>query len=481
MTAPVRVAIVGGGITGLSAAYRLQALASEGDRSVEVTLIEAGGRLGGAVGTERTDDGFVIEAGPDSMAAFKEEGLALCRELGLDEEIIQPPSDRTAYVLYDQRFHELPRGAMGFVPTPATMRHFLRSGLFSGRGKLRMGLEPLVPRNATDEDESLGAFVRRRLGTEALERLVEPLFGGIYAADADRLSLQATFPRFAQLEREHGGLIRGAMAQGRPPSSSSGGRRPSPFASLRSGLGTLIERLEARLDRTRIVKGQPVRSLDRDANDRYRLHLDDETIDADRVLLSTPAYVAADLMRALSPQATEGLMEIPYGSSAIVTLAYPESNVAHPLDATGFLVPRTESRAITACTWSSAKWANRAPEGHALVRCFFGRAGAGEGALAQSNDDLTETAMREMRELIGARGEPVLTRVHRWERAMPQYEVGHLDKLARIADALAQFPGLEIAGSGYRGVGLPDCIRQGHEAAERLLGVESPVGQTMAS
>lgn len=487
MNDPMRVAIVGGGITGLSAAYRLQALAREREQPIEATVIEVEARLGGKIVTEHTDEGFIIEGGPDSMATMKPQGLEFCRELGLGDELIEPPADKTAYILFNRKLHVLPRGAMGFIPTPQSMMAFLGSNLFSIRGKLRMGLEPFIPAKQDEGDESLGAFVERRLGREPLERLAEPLLAGVYASDADNLSLNATFPQFASLEREYGGLVRGAVvARKRRLAASSGNANRSSkpksiFASLRTGMATWIDTLADRLTDTRIRTGQPVRNVEQIGDAEYRLHLDDETIDADRVLLTTPAFVAAELLNALSPDASDSLMAIPYSSTAIATLAYRRSEVEHPLDATGFLVPRTEPREITASTWSSSKWENRAPEGYALFRCFFGRAGAAENALQASDPELVDAAQRELRELVGATGEPVLTRVHRWEGAMPQYEVGHLDKLERIDAALAECPGLEVAGSGYRGIGLPDCVKQGHKAAERLLELDVPAQQTAVS
>ncbi len=486
MSDATRIAIVGGGITGLTAAYRLQALARERGQPTEITVIEADERLGGKIVTERTDSGFLIEGGPDSMATMKPQGMEFCRELGLGEELIHPPSGKTAYILYNGRLHVLPRGAMGFIPTPQSMMAFLGSDLFSIRGKLRMGLEPFISPNKDDSDESLGSFVERRLGREPMERLAEPLLAGVYASDADRLSLNATFPQFAALERKNGSLVRGAVAarkRRQTAASNQGGpsKPKSVFASLRSGLQSWIHTLAAQLTDARILQGRPVRRVERIDDAEYRLHLDAGTIDADRVLFTTPAHVTAELLDSVSPDASDRLTEIPYASTAIATLAYPRHNVEHPLDATGFLVPRSEPREITACTWSSAKWEGRAPEGYALFRCFFGRSGSAENVLNARDAELADAAAREMGDLVGASGEPVLTRIHRWEGAMPQYEVGHLDKLARIDTALEPFPGLEIAGSGYRGIGLSDCVKQGHQAAERLIEVEAPAAETAAS
>lgn len=457
-----RVAIVGGGITGLSAAYALQS------RGLEVSLIEASDHLGGKVYTERAD-GFVIEGGPDAMLTQKPWALELCGQLGLDGELVSPVPDRKTYILFQGGLRELPRGAMGFIPTH--FASFLTSDLFSLWGKLRMGLELFVPPRPDGGDESLGAFVRRRLGHEPLERLAEPLLAGVYASDADQLGLQAAFPQLRALERTHGSLIRGALAHRRKRrSQSQNGERERPplFMTLRPGLGGLVGRLAAKLRGVRVLTGRCVTGIDPGGDGRYRVTLSDgETFEAHAVILATPAYVTAKLVEALSHEAADKLSQISYVSTAVVSLGFKRIDVEHPLDATGFLVPRTERRAMTACTWSSSKWPGRAPRDHALFRCFFGRAGQ-EDVLCLDDGDLVHLAHEELRDLIGANGTPVLSRRHRWPRSMPQYEVGHLDRLAQIEHALKDHPGVVLAGAAYGGIGLPDCIRQGREAALRV-------------
>lgn len=463
-----RVAVVGGGITGLAAAYELQrrARALKGNAPPRIQLIEASDRLGGKIHTER-DRGLLIEAGPDSMISQKPWAVDLCDELGLSDKLVAPQPGRKTYILFAGKLRELPRGAMGFIPTHFTS--FLRSDLFSIPGKLRMGLELLVPPRRDGGDESLGEFVRRRLGSEPLVRLAEPLLAGVYAADADQLSLQASFPQLRSLEQGHKSLIAGALLHRRRRRSREG--RPNPlFLALDSGLGALVDALEDRLDDVQILTGLPVLRLESTGGDgRYSLQLGNgQAIVSDAVIVATPAHVSADLMERVSPEAAELLSGISYASTAVVTLAYRRADVDHPLDATGFLVPRTEDRVLTACTWSSSKWPHRAPPDMALFRCFLGRAGQ-QDVLHTGGQGLVQLAVRELDEIVGLRGEPVLSRVHRWPRSMPQYEVGHLDRLGRVETALAGHPGLALAGAGYRGIGIPDCVRQGREAAEQVL------------
>jgi len=458
-----RIAIIGGGITGLATAYFLQ----ERARASEIFLIEGERRWGGKVLTEYAQ-GFVIEGGPDSFLTQKPWALQLCEQLGLADRLAGPQPHRKAFVLLGGRLRRLPEGVMGLVPT--RLGPFLRSDLFSAWGKLRMGLEPLMPARRDGEDESLGEFVRRRLGGQALERLAEPLLAGIYAADADQLSLLAAFPRLRELERRHGSLTAGVMAQRRRRPKSIERARPL-FMTLQSGMSALIGALRAQLHNVNAITGQPVVQLGRqgkNATSLYSLRLADGCLlEADAVVLTTPAYIAAALLKPLSPAAAEFLAEIPYVSTVVVTLAFRRSQVEHPLDGAGFVVPRVEGRALTACTWSSSKWSGRAPEGAVLLRCFFGRAGR-EDELQLDDDGLLRLAYRELRSLLGLRGEPLLAQVHRWPRAMPQYLVGHLDRLAQIEEALGEHP-IILAGAAYRGPGLPDCIKQAQDAVERLL------------
>jgi oxygen-dependent protoporphyrinogen oxidase len=469
MTAEKRVAIGGGGITGLATADFLQEQARALGQPIDITLIEAADRLGGKIQTERFD-GFLIEGGPDAFLTQKPWAVQLCRELGLEEQLVAPKPGKT-YVLLGGRLRRLPEGAMGLIPT--RLGSFAKSELFSPWGKLRMGLDLVIPPRRDGHDESLAEFIKRRLGREALERLAEPLLAGVYAADPERLSIEATFPRLQELERQYRSLIRGVLRQQRQRQGGSSahkdGKPPPVFLTLRAGLNTLVEALVARIEpHVAVLTGQRVAQLE-PIKGGYRLALDGgRALEAEAVVLTTPAYVTAELIEALSPRAAELLVKIPYASTAVVTLAFRCEDVEHPLDGTGFVVPRVEGRALTACTWSSSKWPGRAPEELVLLRGFFGRAGQ-EGILQLNDDELIELAVGELRDLLGLRGQPIVVRVHRWPRAMPQYSVGHLEHLAQIESALTEHSGIVLAGAAYRGIGLPDCIRQGREASEKIL------------
>jgi oxygen-dependent protoporphyrinogen oxidase len=461
-----RVVIVGGGITGLATAYFAQERARASGQDVEITLVESAPRLGGKILTECVGE-FLIEGGPDAFITLKPWAIRLCEQLGLADQLIVPQPGREAFILYRDRLRRLPPGAMGFIPT--NFASFWQSDLFSLWGKMRMGLELLVPTQRDGREESLGGFIRRRLGAEPLERLAEPLLAGVYAGDADRLSLSATFPQLAILERQHGGLIRGALAHRRAVKDQRG--RPL-FMTLQSGLNQLIEALVARLQNVRIITGQSVTELTRGTARRaptgYHLRLADaRALAADAVVLTTPAYVTAKLLELLSAESAELLTRISYVSTAIVTLAFRSSAITDTLEGTGFLVPRSEGRELTASTWSSSKWPGRAPAGSVLVRGFFGRAGQ-EDVLGSNDEALKRLAYEELKSILGFKSEPILARVHRWPKAMPQYEIGHLERLAQLEEALNEHSGLILAGAAYRGIGLPDCIRQAQEAAERI-------------
>ncbi|HEU0116543.1 MAG TPA: protoporphyrinogen oxidase, partial [Thermomicrobiales bacterium] len=423
-------------------------------------------RLGGKIETERID-GFTIESGPDSFLAAKARGVGLCQEIGLGERLLPlTPQPHRAYVLARGRLHELPEGFSGLVPTK--LGPVARSGLLSPRGKARLALDYALPPRRDDADESLGAFVRRRLGAEAFDRLVEPLMAGIYAGDGDRLSVLATFPQLRAAELTHGSLIRGILAGAAKP---AGPPRPA-FLTPAGGLGELVEALTSRLRAAGadVRLGAGVRSLrPLSSESGYRLGLaSGETAESDAVVLATPSYAAGDLLREIDPALAADLRGIPHASSAIVTLAYRLTDVQRPLDAHGYIVPRSEGGPILACTWTSLKWSGRAPAGSALLRVFLGRWGQ-EDALAGSDAALIDTARAEVAARLGARGAPVLVRVRRWPHGLPQYVLGHLDRLARIDGALARHPMLALAGNAYRGVGIPDCIASGEAAADRTL------------
>jgi oxygen-dependent protoporphyrinogen oxidase len=458
------IVVVGGGITGLAAAYRLSLLAPE----VAITLIEADGRLGGKIVTEHVD-GFVIEGGPDSFLASKPRGVGLSEELGLAGRLQgTTPQRRRAFVLRHGRLYDLPEGLTGLVPT--RLGPMVRSGLISPRGKARLALDYVLPARRDGADESLAAFVRRRLGREVYDHLIEPLMAGIYGGDGERLSLAATFPHLRQGEVKHGGLIRGALATNRP----SGTTAPptsvrTGFLTPENGLDELVAALVRKLRATgvQMILGQAVTSIaigHRESGYRVAMGTG-ETLEVDGAIVATPAFAAATILEGMSACLSTELRGIPAVSSAIVSMGFPRARVPHALDGHGYLVPRVEGRAVLACTWTSAKWAGRAPRGWVLLRVFIGRDGQ-EDVLQGSDDELVGLARHEIQETLRITAEPPVIRVHRWPAGMPQYTLGHLDRLAIIEEELATFPGLALAGSAYRGVGLPDCIASGEASAE---------------
>jgi protoporphyrinogen/coproporphyrinogen III oxidase len=448
--------VVGGGITGLAAAQRLAEVGAP------FLLVEALPRLGGKIVTER-HDGFLIEGGPDCFLAAKPAGVALARMLGLNERLRgTSPAHRRAYVKRAGRLHQLPEGISGLVPS--RVRPLLATRLLSLRGRVRAGCEALVPRRPDDDDESIARFVTRRFGAEAYDWLVEPLLSGIYAGDGEALSLAATFPQLASLERERGSILR-AMLRG-PRGDANGGT--GGFVTPAGGMGEIVAALATLLPQASTCCGAAVTAVARRAA-AYRVTLEDgTTIAADQLLLATPAHVSAALLDPIDPNLARELNAIPFVSTATVSLGFPASGVPRPLDGTGYVSPRAEGGDIVAATWTSNKFPDRAPAGHVLVRFFIGRAGR-ESSVHDSDRVLIDIASREMEKLFGLSAAPAVARVFRWPRSMPQYVIGHLSRLERIARLVAGHRGLLLAGASYRGVGIPDCIASGWTAAQAAL------------
>lgn len=479
------IAIVGGGITGLSAAYELEKVARDGGRPVGYTIVEESPRLGGKIVTERVEAGgqFLVEGGPDSFVAQKPWALELARELGLGDQIMGANHARhSTYVLLRGRPRPMPEGLMLVVPT--RMVPFALSPLISPLGKLRMGLDLLIPPRRDAADESLGSFIRRRLGREALDKLAEPLMGGIHSADAERQSLLATFPRFRDIELKHGSLIRGMLAQRASRSQGprtgeigSGARSSthgaSPFMTLRGGIGALVDALVARLE-GEVLLGRGVVGIEGDpaAEQGYRLMLDDGSIlEADAVILTTPTYSAAHLVEPLRPELADELRAIRYVSTATITLAYRENEARLPIEGFGLVIPRAEPSEINAVTVTSRKFGHRAPEGYLLLRAFAGGSRNPE-VLRHDDDELLALVRRELRAFLHIEAEPLFSRVYRWNDANPQYEVGHLEWADRIERLSPE--GLYLAGGAYRGVGIPDCVRHGRDVARRAVARVEP-------
>ncbi|MGI8485065.1 MAG: protoporphyrinogen oxidase [Thermomicrobiales bacterium] len=481
-----RIAVIGGGISGLAAAHRLVTR----DPQCSVLLLEASDRLGGKIRTEHVD-GYLVEGGPDAFIANKPRGVGLSEELDLADRFITPNQrNRGSFALRRGKLYPLPEGLTGLIPTK--LRPMMEFKLISPAGKARMGLDFVLPARRDEADESLGAFLNRRLGNEAVRNLIEPLMAGIYAGDASQLSLQATFPQLRKAERDHGGLIRGVIAARRTTEqqqkSSNGQVVRTGFLSFENGMSTLIDALATRLRDAgaEIRVGTSVRSISkRDDALGYSLEIEQagqmSRVNVDQVVLATPAWAAAPLMAPLDVDAGAALGEIPHVSTALVALAFPASDLPNPdtLHGFGYLVPRAEQRDVMAMTWLSSKWEGRVPAGQVLVRAFAGRAGQ-EHVFAKNDDALIDAVAKELREVLGIHAHPTLERVYRWERGMPQYTLGHLSRVQRIEAGVQRLPGFALAGNMFRGVGIPDCIASGEAAADLLL-AESGVAMVVQS
>jgi protoporphyrinogen/coproporphyrinogen III oxidase len=464
------VVVVGGGISGLSAAYHLQKESEAGGIPLEITLIEAGPKLGGKIVTEYTD-GFTIEGGPDCFLQQKPWAAELAHELDIQDDLMGTNDhQRKVYVMDGGRLKPLPDGVMLIIPT--RIMPFVLSTLISLPGKIRMGMDWFIPKFEGGGDESVGNFIRRRLGREALQKIAEPLMSGIHVSDPEKQSVLATFPRFRSIEQKHGSLIRGMLAERKAAAArrKANGKSPSIFMTFKQGMNHLVDTLESRLSGCRILTGTCVSGIDKGIDGRYQLELHNgETISAGAVVLAVPSYNAADMLEALNEEIAARLRSIPYVSTATISMAFRKTDIQRPFMGFGFVIPRTENREISACTWSSFKFNHRAPDDHILLRCFVGGPGREEmGALDDAA--LVKTARRELEKILGLNAAPVFTRIFRWHKANPQYEVGHLERVQDLFTACRrEMPGVILTGSAYEGVGVPDCIRQGRQAASEVL------------
>lgn len=466
----VDVAIIGGGIAGLVCAYRLRQCAPD----LSIALFEASERLGGKALTERieTDAGtFIVEAGPDSLLTQKPWGLELVKELGLSDEVVPINSISPGVsVLKGGRLFPLPHGLVLLAPT--AIGPFVRSRLLSVLGKGRVALEMVLPAAKKDGDESLAAFVARRFGRETLDWLAEPLMAGIYNAEPERLSLLATFPQFRQLERMHGSVIRGLRKTRRP---SGNGRRGPAFVSLRGGMGRIAEALALEVSGIAHYRAA-VAALDAGAERGARLRLSNgRTVSASVLVVATPAAQAADLLSELSPRTSDALRALRTVNAGNLSFAVRSDAVQKPPPGYGVVIPRREGRPINAVTFASSKFPGRAPGGWTLIRAFFGGARSPQ-TMELDDAEVTRLILDELRHLFGISGEPAFVRIHRWPAGSPQYDVGHLERIAAIEQSLP--PGVYLTGSAYRGVGIPDLVREAGRAAElalRYLRTRAPI------
>ncbi|GJL65191.1 MAG: protoporphyrinogen oxidase [Nitrospirales bacterium] len=468
MSHPVRrIVIVGGGISGLATAFAIQEECQQLSTPIDCTVLEGQQRFGGKVLTHHVDE-FVIEGGPDSFLTSKPWALELCEKLGLSDQLINTNKENSRTFCFTKgQMRELPQGLLAFAPT--RLGALVSGGLISPLGMLRMGWEWFVPRATNVEhDESLASFFRRRLGAEAFDYFLEPLVAGIYAGDANELSLQSTFPRFFELEQQYGSLIKGMRAQQAHVQSRSAAPKPqrTMFTTLRGGLGDLIQALVKQIESNgaSLLTGRHVHEVTKNQASLpagYTVVLDNqEQILADDVILATPAYVSANLLEPLHPQVALLLNQIPYCSTATISLAFPEHEVKKAIQGFGFVVPRIEGRSLIAATWTSLKWPNRAKPEHALIRCYVG--GKGREAILEESDAAMVAYVREqLREIVGISCEPLFTEVYRWDRAMPQYVCGHSKRLQDIRRVMTDLPGIHLTGAAFDGLGIPDCIRDG--------------------
>ena len=475
-----RAVVVGGGITGLTACYRLTQQAQAGGLPLDVELLEASDRLGGVIATRheacpgpRSGDGLLLEEGPDCFLTTKPWGVELCDELGLSAELIGTTTEhRQSFVVRRGKLVPVPQGF--YLMAPGSLWPFVTTPAFSWSGKLRMAMDLVLPRRAASEDdESLADFVTRRLGREALDRMAQPMVGGIYTTDPRHLSMQATMPQFLEMERRHRSLIlalRHRHRQASAQQSGVSGARYGLFASFRHGMQTLVDALADRLPAGTVRLKTPVRSVRRDP-DSQRWIVSPQNgpdLEADALCLALTAPQAARLLTGLDPELAAGLRDIPYASSAVVTLACNRADIAHPLNGMGFVVPAVERRNLIACSFSSIKFAGRAPEGKVLLRAFVGGALQQEQAL-WPDARLRDAVLQDLRRLLGLTGTPTLCHVSRHPGAMPQCHVGHLARVQHLEAAARRWPGLALAGNAYHGIGVPDCIRSGDGAAYGLV------------
>lgn len=461
-----RIVVIGGGISGLAAAYRLVKL-----EQTEVLLLEATDRVGGVIHTE-SRDGFLLERGPDSFISEKPEAVELAREIGLESHLIETNEQhRRSFIVRNGKLRTVPEGF--HLLAPAQLWPFITSDIFSWPGKLRIAMDLVLPRRNTNGavDESLASFVRRRLGREALERMAQPMVGGIYTADPERLSLRATMPRFLEIEKEDRSLILGMM---RRTTSGTSGARYSLFLSFDRGMQLLVDQIAARLPSGTVKFNTSVESVLYDsALKSWTIKTSQgEEISADGVCITLPAYTAAQLLRSTNSALADELEAIPYASTATVNVGYKRADIAHPFNGFGFVVPYIEKRSIIACTFSSVKFAGRAPEGHALLRAFVG--GAMQPEMFELDDDeMIRRVRTDLQDLLGITQPPLFAEVARWKHSMPQYELGHLEKVKRINEHVSRLRGLQLAGNAYTGPGIPDCIRSATSAANALLDTQN--------
>lgn len=464
-----KVVIVGGGITGLSAAFYMQKEAREKGLPLDVILVEASNRLGGKIQTVRRN-GFIIERGPDSFLIRKKSMGILAQDLGIEGELVKNATGQ-AYVLVGGELHPIPGGSVMGIPTE--IGPFLKTGLFSLSGKLRAAGDFVLPRSNIKGDQSLGGFFRRRFGGEIVENLIEPLLSGVYAGDIDHMSLESTFPQFYAVEKKHRSLILGmkkTTPKQLPQKDGHGAKKEGVFHTFRNGLETIVEAIEQQLEPGSVMKGVRIDAIEAPGmvGEKTILEMNDgRKIEADSVILTTGHEMAG---RLFAPHGLlQDLREIPTTSVATVALAFPEEHVVQDKEGTGFLVSRSSDYSITACTWTHRKWPTTTPAGKVLIRAFVGRVGD-EAIVDLPDAEIEKIVLADLGRVMNITGKPDFTVITRWKKDRPQYRVGHKQRIAAArAELESKFPQVKLAGASYNGVGLPDCIDQGRAAVKEVL------------
>ncbi|GGF15883.1 protoporphyrinogen oxidase [Halobacillus andaensis] len=456
-----KVVIAGGGISGLTAAYYLQKEIREKQLPIDVQLYEASNHLGGKIDTVKRD-GFTIERGPDSFLERKKSATRLAREVGLEDKLV-PNGTGQAYILVKDKLHKMPSGS--FMGIPTRIRPFLFSSLFTPAGKVRAALDLVKSKQPIEGDQSLGLFFRRRLGNQVVDNLIEPLLSGIYAGDIDDLSLQATFPNFYQLEQEHGSLIKGLRKTvPKPPKNKP---KPSMFRTFEDGLQSLVDAIEGQLKPESIHKNVGIDHIEK-KSEGYHVLLSDGSVEkADAVIAAVPYFAAQRMLSQYDFMDT--LKELKATSVANVAMAFDASAIKKDVDGTGFVVSRNSRFRITACTWTHKKWPHSTPEGKVMLRCYVGKPNDQE-VVDLSDEEITEIALHDLNQIMKISDQPEFSIVTRWYDSMPQYTVGHKDRIRQVTEQMnRQLPGVYLAGASYEGIGLPDCIDQGEAAVEQVL------------
>ncbi|MBP2241091.1 oxygen-dependent protoporphyrinogen oxidase [Cytobacillus eiseniae] len=460
-----KVIIIGGGIAGLTAAYYLQKEARENHLPLEVKLIEASHRLGGKMQTV-IRDGFVIERGPDSFLARKMSASRLAKEVGMEDSLISNTAGKS-FIVARERLHSMPGGSIMGIPTE--VGPFITTGLFSLPGKMRAATDFILPRSKPNEDQSLGAFFRRRLGNEVVENLIEPLLSGIYAGDIDRLSLLSTFPQFYQVEQKHRSLILGMKKSAPPKEKKVEKKETGGFLTFTKGLQSFIDAIESKLEKDSVLKGVQVRHVQKKDRNYEVIMSDGKSLQADSIIMAVPHHVTQSIFsdyRFFDPFKASTM---PSTTVATVALAFPAEAIKKDIDGIGFVVSRNCDYTITACTWTHKKWPHTAPEGKVLLRCYVGRPGD-EAVVDVSDDEMIKIVLDDLNKTMNITMDPDFAVISRWRDSMPQYTVGHKERMANAAIHLEkELPGIYLAGSSYDGLGIPDCIDQGEKAVQQVV------------